>query len=215
MEMIAERRPVLFSSWDLLAVGSIAALALFYFLVLPALPDPVPTHFNAAGKADGWTCKASLHWIIFGAPVIVWALFIVIGAVTSAIPPDPVKARIASMQPTRGFVVTGISLVMGTCLLIPFFGLKILHAGIAALFACIALAVYFTLRETKELLANLPESANYRWGVFYANAEDKRLWVEKSCGAGMTLNYARPAAWLISLGFILVAAVVIFAVMMK
>jgi uncharacterized membrane protein len=210
--MISERRPVFFSNWDLLAAGSLAALALVYFIVLPALPDPVPTHFNKAGTADGWTPKSALHWIIFSVPVIVWAIFFVIGALTSAIPADPAKARIASMQPTRGFLVLGFSIIMGACLLIPFFGLKILFGSIAVMFACIIMAIFFTIREAKEILADLPESANYRWGVFYVNPEDPRLWVEKSCGVGITLNYAKPAAWLISIGFILLTIVVIFAI---
>ncbi len=212
--MISERRLAFFSTWDLLAAGSIAALALFYILVLPALPDPFPTHFNRSGTADGWTRKASLHWLIFGVPVIVWTVFMVIGAAASAMPSDPLKARIASMQPTRGLIVMGMSVVMGACLLIPFFGLITLHAGIGALFACIASAVYFTLRETKELLAGSPEAAHYRWGMFYMNPRDHRLFVEKVCGVGLTLNYARPAAWVITLGLILVAAAVILGLIL-
>jgi len=210
--MTSERRPVFFSNWDLLAAGSIAALALFYIMVLPSLPDPVPTHFNKAGTADGWTPKSCLHWIIFGVPIIVWALFAVIGAITSAIPADPLKARIESMQPTRGFLVLGFCIIMGACLLIPFFGLKILFGSIAVMFACIAMAIFFTIREAKELLAGLPESANYRWGVFYVNPKDPRLWVEKSCGVGMTLNYARPAAWFISISFVLAVTAVIILI---
>ncbi len=210
--MISERRPVFFSNWDLLAAGSLAALALFYIMVLPSLPDPVPTHFNKAGTADGWTPKAALHWIIFGVPIVVWALFFVIGAVTSAIPADTKKARIASMQPTRGFLVMGFCIIVGACLLIPFFGLKVLFGSVAVMFACIILAIFFTIREAKKLLADLPGSANYRWGVFYVNPQDPRLWVEKSCGVGMTLNYARPAAWFISIGFILAAVAVMILI---
>lgn len=37
----------------LLVLVMLAIAAWFY----PALPDPVPTHFNAAGEADGWTAK--------------------------------------------------------------------------------------------------------------------------------------------------------------
>lgn len=179
---MSERRPVFFSNWDLLAAGGLMALALFYIAVLPLLPDPVPTHFNKYGTADGWTPKSALHWIIFGVPAFVWALFFVIGAITSSIPADPLKARIAAMHPVRGFLVMGLSIVMGACLVIPFFGLKVLTGSIAALIVCALMGIFFAIRETKELLANLPGSEFYRWGVFYNNPEDPRLWVEKSCG---------------------------------
>lgn len=188
------------------------ALALFYIAVLPLLPDPVPTHYNKAGAADGWTPKSALHWIIFGAPTLVWVLFLVIGAITSSVPADPLKARVAAMQPVRGLLVTGFCIVMAACLLIPFWGLKVLFGSVAVLFACMATAVYYSIREAKELLAGMPGYEKYRWGVFYVNPEDPRLWVQKSCGVGMTLNYARPAAWFISIFFILVVVAVIFVV---
>jgi len=125
------------------------------------------------------------------------------------IPSDPAKAKIAAMHPLRGLLVLGISVLMGTCLVIPLFGLGVMYAGIAAVFVCLSLAVIFTTLETKKLLAHLPDSSHYRWGVFYVNPDDSRLWIEKRCGVGMTLNYARPAAMWISLLFILMVLIVL------
>lgn len=214
--MKAERYRVFFSAWDGLAAASLAALAVFYTQLLSRLPDPVPTHFNAAGMADGWTPQAELHWIIFGVPIIAWALLLVIGIIASSIPSDPQKARIAAMHPLRGLTVLGTSILMGSCLVIPFFGLGALYAGVAALFVSLALAVLFTARETKKFLAHLPDASHYRWGIFYVNPDDPRLWVEKHCGVGMTLNYARPAARWISLLFILILfSVFVFAFVLK
>jgi len=208
----SERYPVFFSAWDLLSAASLAALAAFYIQVLPRLPDPVPTHFNANGIANDWTPKAELHWIIFGVPIIVWFLLFVTGIITSMIPSDPEKAKIAAMHPLRGLLVLGISILMGTCLVIPLFGLQIIHEGVAAVLVCLFLAVIFTALETKELLAHLPDASNYRWGGFYVNQDDPRLWVEKRCGVGMTLNYARPAAKWISLLFVLIVLIMLMTV---
>ncbi|MCE5264616.1 MAG: DUF1648 domain-containing protein [Deltaproteobacteria bacterium] len=214
--MNVERRPVFFSAWDWLAAVGLASLAVFYTQVLARLPDPVPTHFNAIGVADGWTPKAELHWIIFGVPVIAWSLLFVIGVIASMIPSDPRKARIAAMHPLRDLTVMGASILMGSCLAIPFFGLWVLYAGIAAVFVALALAVLFTAFETKKFLARLPDAANYRRGIFYVNPADPRLWVEKQCGVGMTLNYARPAAKWISLLFIVIVLIVlVFAFRLK
>jgi uncharacterized membrane protein len=205
----AKRYTVFFSAWDFLALASLSALAAFYTQALSWLPDPVPTHFNAIGIANCWTPKASLHWIILGVPMIAWFLLFVTGIITSMIPSDPAKAKIAAMHPLRGFLVLGISVLMGTCLVIPLFGLAVMYTGIAAVLVCLALAVIFTALETTKLLAHLPESSHYRWGVFYVNPNDSRLWVEKRCGVGMTLNYARPAAKWISLLFILIVLFVL------
>jgi uncharacterized membrane protein len=208
----AKRYSVFFSAWDFLAAASLAALTAFYTNVLSWLPDPVPTHFNAIGIANCWTPKAELHWIIFGVPIAAWFLLFVIGIITSMIPSDPVKAKIAAMHPLRGLLVLGISILMGACLVIPLFGLKVMYEGIAAVFVCLTLAVIFTALETKKLLAHLPDSSNYRWGIFYVNPNDSRLWVEKRCGVGMTLNYARPTAKWISLFFLLIVLIVLMIV---
>lgn len=206
--MSTDRRPFFFSTWDLLSAAGLAALAAFYTQVLPMLPDPLPSHFNVYGVADGWTPKTQLRWIIFGVPIVTWLLLFVIGIISSMIPSDTAKAKIAAMHPMRGLLVLGMSILMGTCLVIPLFGLKVLHGGIIVMFVCLALAIILTLLETNKLLAHQPDAVNYRWGVFYVNPDDRRLWVEKRCGVGMTLNYARPAAWWISSLFILIVLVV-------
>jgi len=42
-----------------------------------------------------------------------------------------------------------------------------------------------------------PEDAQrWKWGLFYADAADRRLLVPRRLGQGRTLNFGRPAAWL-------------------
>ncbi|MBT8062676.1 MAG: SdpI family protein [Gammaproteobacteria bacterium] len=48
------------------------AIAAWY---MPQLPDPVPTHWNAAGEVDGWTPKPWGVWLL---PVISMATFVVL-----------------------------------------------------------------------------------------------------------------------------------------
>ena len=46
-------------------------------------------------------------------------------------------------------------------------------------------------------------SDNYKWGIFYFNPEDPRVIVPKNIQwMGWTLNFAKPASWLIILAFI-------------
>jgi uncharacterized membrane protein len=45
-------------------------------------------------------------------------------------------------------------------------------------------------------------------GIFYHNPENPELWVEKRFGIGWTLNFARPASWLMLLGLLIPVAAV-------
>ena len=50
-----------------------------------------------------------------------------------------------------------------------------------------------------------------RWigGIFYYNPQDRALWVEKRMGIGWTLNFARPASWLLLGGVVVFALIVV------
>jgi len=73
--------------------GVLIAIALIAGLVLYArLPDPMPSHWNAAGQIDGYMSK---FWGIFLMPIItvaLMAIFLVIPQI------DPLKANIAKFQ---------------------------------------------------------------------------------------------------------------------
>jgi uncharacterized membrane protein len=58
----------------LLVVGAFALVGLKY----PGLPDPMPTHWNAAGHVDGWMPKS---WGAFLVPIVmavIWLSFLVL-----------------------------------------------------------------------------------------------------------------------------------------
>ena len=56
---------------------------------------------------------------------------------------------------------------------------------------------------------NRDSSGHWKWGMFYHNPEDSKLWVEKLHGWGWTLNMARPTAWVI-LAALLLAPLALF-----
>jgi uncharacterized membrane protein len=58
--------------FELLGWGVLLALWVWTGTSYSSLPDTIPTHFNAAGEADGFGRKAS----IFGLPVIATLLYI-------------------------------------------------------------------------------------------------------------------------------------------
>jgi uncharacterized membrane protein len=179
----------------MLAAAGFFMLAIYYRWILPRLPDSVPTHFDVRGRVNGWTDKAHLPWLIFGIPLFLWLLFWVIGWIGSTIEKDSAKASASAAQPLRGFLGLGLSLLMVGCLDASMRGVGSIHLGAAAFFCCLILGIIFMALELKRFLAGQPAAEHYRWGLFYVNPDDSRLWVEKRLGVGWTLNYAHSGAW--------------------
>lgn len=200
-------RPRFFSAWDLLAMAGLGLLWGICQWTLPRLPDPVPTHFNAAGLVDGWTPKGQMNnilLVLFALPAGLWALLFFLGSLLALSQTDPARARVMAIHPMRSFVSFGASLLMGSGFLTPLLGLASLRTGVALAVLCVILGVVFTSMEAQRFLAHEPDAAHYRWGVFYVNPADPRLWVPKRVGYGMTLNFARPAAYAVTLLIILI-----------
>ncbi|MDR3671840.1 MAG: DUF5808 domain-containing protein [Holophaga sp.] len=207
--MASSGPPRLVSPWDLAALGGLVALACLYLAVLPVLPDPVPVHFDAMGRANGWAPRAQLPWLLFGAPVFLWLVLFLIGAAASKLPGG---RQAMAIDPLRGMLGLGLSLLMAGCLLVPLLGSTALFAGLLALAACLLTGMVFVVRNTWQVLAQAPRSEHYRLGVFYVNPQDPRLWVPKRLGLGWTLNYARPAAaWVTLLILAAIPAVILAA----
>jgi uncharacterized membrane protein len=51
------------------------------------------------------------------------------------------------------------------------------------------------IRDLKRGLPATDDPDFYRWGLFYVNATDPRLWVPKRLGLGWTLNFAHGRSW--------------------
>lgn len=207
--MAPAQRPSLLSPWDLLAVAGFGGLALFYAWVLPSLPDPVPTHFDARGIANGWTPKAALPWVVFGIPVLIWAFTTALGILLALSQKDPLKARAMAMAPMRGLLGLGLALVMGFTLLAPAHGPGVILVGIGAFLALMVAGIVLMTRDFARLKAVDASLAFYRWGLFYVNPDDDRIWVPKPIGVGWTLNFAKPASWAVLALLLLPVGVII------
>ena len=139
--------------WDVPAAAGMAALALFYAWIQPWLPDPVPTHFDALGHANGWTSKGHLPWVVFGLPLAFWLVLWSIGWVSARTTRDPARDASPAFVPLRGFMGLGTALLMGGCLAVPFAGTPAIHAGAAGFFVCLALGIFFMARALKRIMA--------------------------------------------------------------
>jgi uncharacterized membrane protein len=64
----------------MLRLISLLLLVYSFFIVrtaLPTLPRCIPTHFNAAGVADGWG-SPDILWTLLGAQALMCALFLIV-----------------------------------------------------------------------------------------------------------------------------------------
>jgi uncharacterized membrane protein len=191
-DMNARQSSRFFSAWDLAALAGLLALAIAYLILLPGLPDPVPTHFDAVGRANGWTPRAQLALVVFIPPLALWLVLFALGALASFLPRG---GGAAAIQPMRGMMGLGMGALMIGCLLVPGRGLAALWSGLLAFFVCMALGIAFLIRAAWAEAVRTPGGAHYKGGLFYVNPDDPRLWVEKRIGYGWTLNFARPAAY--------------------
>lgn len=81
----------------------LAAVALAVGLLLsPLLPDPMPSHWNAAGDVDGYTSRNVGLWLL---PLITVGLAVLL-AVLPAI--DPLRANVAKFERVYGASIVGI-----------------------------------------------------------------------------------------------------------
>jgi uncharacterized membrane protein len=66
-------------------------------------------------------------------------------------------------------------------------------------------------KETIENWSNDPK--NWKWGLFYCNKEDKRLFVDKrNPNLGGTINFAHPKSYLFFIGMICFFGFVVFTI---
>jgi uncharacterized membrane protein len=207
-------RVPLFSVHDLAAVAGLAVALAFIRHWQPALPAMVPTHWNAAGRVDGWTPKGHLFW----APVLmagaVWLLLAFAGRRLRN--GDARQQRGGrALGDLRGWVCCGIALMVGyVAPMAAVRGPRAVWVGLALLSACIAVGFVPLLRATRSA-PPIPgaSAADYRWGgLVYWNPRDPRLWVEKRLGLGWTLNFARPLAWVLLVALLAPAVIALMVV---
>jgi len=183
--------------WDLLALLGFAAPAGPAFLAGPAPPAPRPPPWGFGGRPKGRAPEGVVPWLMFGLPLFVWLLLVVVGRF--AVPKDAVLGRLQrdAMAPLRGCLVLGLCELQSGILLVPVLGPGVFKGLLLGFLGLLVLGIALMARLVQRGLP--PEHrARYKWGLFYSNADDPRLLVPKLLGIGWTFNYARPAAWWIT-----------------
>ena len=76
---------------------------------------------------------------------------------------------------------------------------------IAILFS--ALTFYNTIITKKWRNKVINESDCWKWGIFYYNPLDKRIFLPKRTGLGITLNFANPVSIVVICGILVFAVI--------
>jgi uncharacterized membrane protein len=201
----------------------LAAAALYLILRWDSIPPVWTTHWNAAGRPNGWSHRTV--WGVLGVPAhgalavaLVEAVFAVVGRVGTGVGAHPLL-REGMAHFIRGTTV-GLSLLFA-CIAIDLpFGPELtigerVAIPLLILVASMGFGAVGAARQVTRALSDLraggqaPEAEGYH-AFYYSNPNDARLWVPKLSGMGWTVNFAHPWAWPV-MGLILAVAALAIA----
>ena len=217
-------------AWNVVYVP-IALITLAIGLALyPSTPDLVPTHFDFAGNVNQWTPKGPaliafpLLFEVFMAACFIFSHWM---AIRSKKDIDPARPAISAYAYGAFARAECILLLVGGSVLTAVLGIVmiLMMTEILSMLVTIALIIVATLilvgatiaisivygQSGSRLVKRLEENGDiiadndehWKAGIFYWNKDDASLFLPKRFGVGWTMNWARPAAWLIVGGFTL------------
>ncbi|MDO5727939.1 MAG: DUF1648 domain-containing protein [Bowdeniella nasicola] len=203
----------------ILAVGISLAGLVVMSVQYSSLPDPIPVHYDFAGTVTTWeprtwTNVLSLPLISLISNLLLIGVCMLLSRRYDTRFPDgnPKAARTfqlatgKTLQQVLAVVTLLSSLTLTALAVAPL--LQLTSAGIvwvtwgvvAASGLPIIYLVFDSARQHRNLTAASqhpgPESPDddrlWKWGMFYVNHDDPRMWVAKRNGLGLTVNLAHP-----------------------
>ncbi|GHV09271.1 membrane protein [Clostridia bacterium] len=191
-------------------------------IVWPNVPDPYPTHFNAAGVADAWTAKTvgSLAFLLFtqvGLDLVMIGCFFAMKYTKRQIDaenPEKSAAQLRVYRYTMGasltFIGAATALLLGAMQILTilpdmnhtvFFIVSMSLYALAIIAPCVAMyrvgqggsRVKVANAGDAAPQVNINDDKYWLLGVIYFNPKDPAYFVEQRFGLGMTFNLGKPA----------------------
>jgi uncharacterized membrane protein len=192
----------------------IAVTVILAVLRYPEMPERVAVHFNQSGAADAWEAKSVslVMGPVFQQTVAAAVLFLI--GFFARLAPASVKGNpeaAPGYAPFRRIVslfILAVAVVIETGFLfneLLYLGITgstrtaaAVTASLVVLLVIVLFAVFFRMvRGKKPSGTVLDDDDKWVLGSFYFNPSDPSLFVEKRSGIGRTINFGRPAAWII------------------
>lgn len=218
------------SVWLAVYPVMIAITVLLGFLLYSRLPARVPIHYNESGTANGFVQKS--YMVIFINPLLqafLASVFSVSFLITKSrrrrIDPSNEEESLRRQNIFRNsfgrfFLFGGmLLLLMVTIMQLAMFGVfnssAIMISSTAVVIIMLVYSAVLRVRvgqggsriKTKkpsEGRLNIKDSDdNWKFGAFYWNPNDPTIFVERRWGIGFTMNFARPASYIVIAALIL------------
>ena len=211
-------------AWNVVYVPIVLITLAIGLALYPSTPDLVPTHIDFAGNVNQWTPKGPaliafpLLVEVFMAACFIFSHWMTIRSKKDVDPARPAISAYAYGAFARaecilllvsGSVLTAVLGIVMILMMTEFLSMLvtmvlIIVATLVFVGATIAFSVVYgqsgsrlvkRLEENGDIIADNDE----RWkaGIFYWNKDDASLILPKRFGVGWTMNWARPAAWVI------------------
>lgn len=213
--------PILMVLPYILFVVTIAGVALYY----GQIPDRIPLHYDASGTPDRFGDKSFGN--IFGINIVQFVMILVMHSVREIIirskqqlnpaAPEASRSRNTAFRRENLLLIQWLNIAL--TLLFSIIQLSIiaiippaaiLPAAIVLPFAPLVIFLIRIIRLGGS--GSLPVGEDRHWrlgGSIYVNPDDPALFVEKRIGAGYTVNFGRPAGWLMMIGLLLTPILII------
>lgn len=227
-------------TWNLLYIPVILATIALGLALYPSMPDMLPMHADFAGNVNEYVpktigsaigfpvlieaflaaCMMVSHWMILrskrhadpNAPAtsaLAYGLFaraesaflLVAGILISA------GIGVVFLLSSAGFMELGQAAALIIILCIP---IVIGSIALSVIYGQAGSRVFKRMQASDELLAD--DDEHWKLGIFYFNKEDASVFLPKRFGVGWTINFSRPAAWAVVIGFAAITAAFLVAV---
>ncbi|GGG81270.1 DUF1648 domain-containing protein [Paenibacillus radicis (ex Gao et al. 2016)] len=220
--------------WFLLHFAIVAGTAIYLTVIYDSIPERMATHYDLQGVADGFSTKSFIT--VFDLSIIQLVMIGMFMGINWLIdvtkqqidPANPEASRRNSVHFRR---LSSLLMISMGLLIVALFSLlklasvleassRFIGAGTTSfmivLFVTVAVFIVLMIRAKRTTFAEetavLPMDADQHWklGVIYYNKSDPSLFVEKRQGIGYTVNMGSPLSWLIVIGLLLFAGLIIY-----
>lgn len=229
-------------AWNLIYVIIILLTAALGLIFYPSMPDVIPVHADFAGNVDGYAEKSI--GAVFGFPLLMEAFMaltffgchaIMIRSKHPTDPGAPATSALAYGLFARAqsvfLLVVGVAINAGIgigfmlssagIITLAQFAVAMIIVGVLITIGAIALSVVYgqagsRLFRRMQGDGYLPDDDDEHWklGILYVNRDDPSVFLPERFGIGWTINFARPAAWILVGCFLAAVILVSIAVLL-
>ncbi|WP_158560719.1 DUF1648 domain-containing protein [Paenibacillus contaminans] len=234
------KKLVISTSWYWLQIGVVAVNALVLALNYDKIPDVLNMHYDFEGNVTRTEPKSFGN--VFMMSIIQIVIVGLFSSINVAIKKSKQQIDANNLQKSIGqntrfrrswsqfLFAMGLAMVLmfvfdQYSLLFSFDGNLVLAVNLLVPLAMVVGVVLLSIRTgqggsnlavegtpSPEAVEPINDDKHWKLGMIYYNPDDPTLFLEKRVGIGWTVNFARPLAWVILLGPLVIAAVIIIAV---